>query len=252
MALLYHLGGCAREEVLCQPERVRQDGKALVALLLQRFGPPETVHSLGAAFHARMQLESEHFADYSRVLMQLQHRMVQAAASEAESAALVLLRDDALKEQFVQGVREQSVRQELRRIAYHSRDKSFHHMRDEALHLLQENDERHHTFRVREAEVGEEVFLDEQVPVHTRGQGMDSPSQMMQAHQQLQSQVMQLSSQQNEMAHQLRAVLNKFPQGHVARPISLPVNICLVTVMDCVSFVSTKGTSFVTAHVKRS
>ena len=24
VALLYHLGGCAREEVLCQPERVRQ------------------------------------------------------------------------------------------------------------------------------------------------------------------------------------------------------------------------------------
>ena len=43
VALLDHLGGCAREEVLCQPERVRQDCKALVALLLLRFGPPETV-----------------------------------------------------------------------------------------------------------------------------------------------------------------------------------------------------------------
>ena len=83
--------------MICQPERVRQDGKALVALLLRRFGPPETVDSLGTAFHARMQLESESLADYSRVLMQLQNRMVRTAASEAESAALVLLRDDALK-----------------------------------------------------------------------------------------------------------------------------------------------------------
>ena len=32
---------------------------------------------------------------------------------------------------------------------------------------------------------------------------MDSPSQMMQARQQLQSQVMQLSYQQNEMAHHI-------------------------------------------------
>ena len=48
---------------------------------------------------------------------------------------------------------------------------------------------------------------------------------MMPAHQQLQSQVMQLSSQQNEMAHHLRAVLNKNPQGHVARPISVPANM---------------------------
>ena len=71
-----------------------------------------------------MQLESESLADYSRALMQLQNSMEQAAASE--SAALVLLRDNALKEQFVQGVREKSVRQVLRRIAYHSVDKSFH------------------------------------------------------------------------------------------------------------------------------
>ena len=79
--------------------------------------------------------------------------------------------------------------------------------------------------RVREAEVGEEGYRDEQVPVHARGQYMDSPSHMMQAHQQLQSQVMQLSSQRNEMAHHLRAVLDTFPQGHVARPIYVPVNM---------------------------
>ena len=76
VALLYHLGGCAREEVICQPERVRQDGKALVGLLLRHFGPPKTVQSLGTAFQARMQLESESLANYSRVLMQLQNRMV--------------------------------------------------------------------------------------------------------------------------------------------------------------------------------
>ena len=157
--------------------------------------------------------------------MQLQNRMEEAAASDAESAALVLLRDNALKERFVQCVREQSARQ-VRWIAYHSVDKSFHHMRDEALHLLQENDEHHHTMRIREAEVGEGCCRDEQVPVHhIRGQGMGSPSQMIQTHQQLQPQVTQLGSQQNEMVHQLRAVLDKFPQGHVARPISVPANI---------------------------
>ena len=35
---------------------------------------------------------------------------------------------------------------------------------------------------------------------------------------------MQLSSRQNEMAYQLRDVLDKYPQGHVARPISVPAN----------------------------
>ena len=71
--------------------------------------------------------------------MQLHNRMERAAASEAEGAALVLLKDNALKEQFVRGVREQSVRQELRRIALNSVDKSFHHMRDEALQVMSDN-----------------------------------------------------------------------------------------------------------------
>ena len=75
VALLDHLGGFAREEVLCQPERVRQDCNALVALLLLRFGPPETVPSLSTAFHGRMQLDSDSLADYSRVLMQLHNRI---------------------------------------------------------------------------------------------------------------------------------------------------------------------------------
>ena len=55
-----------------------------------------------------------------------------------------------------------------------------------------------------------------------RSQDIGSPSKMMQAHQQLQSQVTLLSSQQND---RLRAVLDKLPQGNVARPISVPANI---------------------------
>ena len=222
-----------------------------VALLLLRSGPPETTHTTSTAFHVRMQLGSDSLADYSRV-MQLHNRMERAAASEAESAAVVILRDNVLKEQFVQGVREQSVRQELRRIAFHSVVKSFHHMRDEALYLFQEHNERNRTSRVREADVGEEGYRDDQIPaLHTRGQDMSSPSQIMHAHQQLQTLVMQLSSQQNEISHQLRVVLDTFPQEHVARPISVPANIPS-TVMDFASFVSTKGTSFVTAYVRGS
>ena len=83
--LLDQLGGCAREEVLCQPERVRQACKAWVALLLLCFGPPETVHSLGTTFHARMQLDSESLAHNSRVLSHLHNRMERAAASECTS-----------------------------------------------------------------------------------------------------------------------------------------------------------------------
>ena len=196
---------------------MRRDCKALVSLLLLRFVPPDTVHLLSTAFHARMQLDSDSLAEYSRVLMQLHNRMERAAASEAESAALVILRDTELKEQFVQGVREQSVRQELRRIAFHSVGKSFHHMRDKALYLFQEHDERTRTVQVRGAVVGEEGYRESRYRSIRDANTWKVPRR----YQQLQSQVMQLSSQQNEIAHQLRAVLDTFPQGHVARPISV-------------------------------
>ena len=73
--LLDHLGGCAKEEVLCHPLAMRQSVESLVALLRSRFGPLESVHSLHAAFHERMQLEGESLADYSGVLMRLHDRM---------------------------------------------------------------------------------------------------------------------------------------------------------------------------------
>ena len=223
MAILDHLGGCAREEVLCHPDAVRHDYKALVTLLQLRFGPPETVPSLSTAFHARMQLDGETLADYSRVLMRLHSRMEKAATTEAEGQALALLRDNALKEQFVRGVREQSVRQELRRIALNSINKSFHHMRDEALYLLREHDERHRTMRVRGAEVDQDEYLVDQVSVPRRRERdpvATDPlvSQMLKTQQQLQAQMMQLMAQQNQTANQLQAVLDRLPSDRAVRP----------------------------------
>ena len=88
VVLLDHLGGCAREEVLCHSDMVQCDYDALVALLKLRFAPHETVHSFSIEFHARVQLNGETLAEYSRVLMGLRNRMEKAAASEAEHRAL--------------------------------------------------------------------------------------------------------------------------------------------------------------------
>ena len=241
VVLLDHLGGCAKEEVLCHPLAMRQSMKSLTALLRSRFGPLETVHSLQAGFHARMQLEGESLAEYSRVLMILHDRIEKAAATLAERQALTLLRDNALKEQFAQGVRQQSVRQELRRLALASVGRPFFQMRDEALLLLREDEE---PMRVRTTcvdQVQSAPFRSplSKVPVPSDSVYQPLLSQLLQTEQQLQqqmlqlmsrqkqlhAQVMQLSSQQNEMTHQLRAVLDRCPQGHATRPISVPVNI---------------------------
>ena len=128
---------------------MRQSVVSLVALLRSRFGPLETVHSLHAAIHARMQLEGESLADYSRVLMILNDRIDKAGATLAEGQALTLLRNNAIKEQFAQGVRQQSVRRGLRRLALASVGRPFFQMKEEALLLLREHEEQSRIIRVR-------------------------------------------------------------------------------------------------------
>ena len=43
MVLVDYLGGRARQEALCHPDKVRRDFRALVSVLRQRFGPWQTV-----------------------------------------------------------------------------------------------------------------------------------------------------------------------------------------------------------------
>ena len=130
--------------------------------------------------------------------MRLHSRMEKAAVTRAEEEALVLLRDNALKEQFVRGVKEHSVRHELRRIALGSADQSFLVMRDEVLSLLGDHSESQRTVRVRAAEAEPDSV--NQVLL-----------QVMQTQQQLQSQMLQLASQQCQTASQLQTILDKLP-----------------------------------------
>jgi hypothetical protein len=138
--------------------------------------------------------------------------MEKAADTKAEEEALVLLRDSALKEQFVRGVKEHSVRHELRRIALGSADRSFLVMRDEVLSLLGDHSESQRTVRVRGAEAEPDSV--NQVIM-----------QVMQTQQQLQSQMMQLASQQCQTASQLQAILDKLP-GLIGQPqFALPAPV---------------------------
>ena len=133
--LIDYLGGRAREEVLCHPEKVRRDFGALVSVLRRRFGPWETVGSLHCEFYARMQSDGETLAEYSRVLIRLYKRIEGAASTVAKRQALALLGDDALRHQFVVGVRDEWVRRELRWLMMGSADKPLIVVREEALYV---------------------------------------------------------------------------------------------------------------------
>ena len=119
------LGGVAKEEVLCTPIHDRDDFEKLSALLVKRFGSPESVQSLTGTLYSRTQLHGETLADFSRALIRLHDRMENVAVNAQEKDALAQLRESTLKEQFVRGVLDISVRRELRKLLLGQADLSF-------------------------------------------------------------------------------------------------------------------------------
>ena len=106
------------------------------------FGPWQIVTSLYAEFYTRMQSVHETLAEYSRSLIRLHQLIESVAATAAESQALAVLSDGALKHQFVVGVRDEWVRHEVRRLMLRSADKPFIVVRGEALCLMRDEEAR--------------------------------------------------------------------------------------------------------------
>ena len=146
------------------------------------------------------------------MLVRLHDRMEQAAATLAEGRALALLRGNALNEQFAQGVRQKSVRQELRRLTLASVGRPFFQMRDEALLLLREDEEHIRSMRVRTTGVEQAPSTPvntpwSQVPISCASASDTVLTQILQTQQQLQQQMLQLISQQQQTAQQVQTMV---------------------------------------------
>ena len=139
-SLLAHLGGAAKDEILCYDDDVKKDSTKIVEKLEALFAPINTVQSLSRSFHSRAQQEGESLGDYSRALMRNYQRMTKAATTEAERTALESLKDNSLKERFARGAREPWVQRELRRIEMAYKDKTFQAMREETLEYFQHSE----------------------------------------------------------------------------------------------------------------
>ena len=155
--MIDHLGGKARDEVLCATAQVQADYDQLVDLMRRRFGPAETLPSLTQAFGVRVRQEGESLTDYSRALMRLYSRMERAAPSKDDKAALQRLRDLTLKGQFKKGVGDAMVLKNLERMEIRDPGQSFASMREEILRLYPglEN------VKVKVRSVGANVEVDE-------------------------------------------------------------------------------------------
>ena len=136
-----HLGGVAREEILCCPKEEKDTLEKVLTLLRRRFGSPETVQTLNCTFYSRVQGEDESLADFSRALIRLYDRMESASTNSNERTALAQLRDGALKEQFIRGARDNVIRRELRKISHDEAELCFFAFRELSLKLLRDSDE---------------------------------------------------------------------------------------------------------------
>ena len=136
-----HLGGVAREEILCCPKEGKNTLEKVLALSRRRFGTPETVQSLNCTFYSRNQLEEETLADFSRALIRLYDRMESASTNVSEKSALAQLRDGALKEQFIRGSRDTAIKRELRELSHDEPELSFFQFRELALKLLRDSED---------------------------------------------------------------------------------------------------------------
>ena len=138
-ALINHLGGTAKDEVHCRMiiSKEHKNVAQAIKILELAFKPADSVSGYSSTFYSRQQLEGETIADYSLALIKLYSQLVEAS-SDSEQAALKHLQDTTLKQRLVEGIRDPSVKRELKRIELAYRDRSFFEMREEVLELFKD------------------------------------------------------------------------------------------------------------------
>lgn len=125
--ILSHLRGSALDEVkLCVGE---EDARSLelFAYLRNAFREKRTTPQLLHAFYARRQLEGEDLREYSHTLATMLNAALRQAANAVPDAQL------ALRDQFVEGIRDSILRRELRKLVRDRPRVTLFEVREEAL-----------------------------------------------------------------------------------------------------------------------
>lgn len=147
-----HLEGAARQEVKHRPAGEKTDAQSILKILEDAFGDRLTLGQLMRQAYHRIQEDGESVTEYGYALLSLGARIEEkAGAAEAEKI---------IKEQFQDGLSDQILRREVKRLVKEKPQLSFLEVRDWAVDM--EDGERSHiTHRrrgaVRQAEVAVEM-----------------------------------------------------------------------------------------------
>lgn len=125
--ILSHLRGSALDEIkLCMGGEMKQP-QELFSYLRGAFREKRTTPQLLHAFYARRQLDGEDFRDYSHSLSQLLNAALQQSSHVVADPQLTL------RDQFIEGVRDPTLRRELRRFVRERPHCTLFDIRDEAM-----------------------------------------------------------------------------------------------------------------------
>ena len=209
-----HLIGDAREEVMCTPHNMRDTWPKLESLLTRRFGAPETVQSLTSALYSRSQLPDESLADYSRTLIRLHDKMEAAATDERNKNALAQLRDGTLREQFVRGVGDPTLRRDLRKLSFDHGNLPFFQFRELVLGLYSQAEG---IFRAESEAVNHAPFVNSARASKPVGMGEDKLDLLIEGQSKLITAVQKMVDQQSQMSTKLHDVSQSLASLKVER-----------------------------------
>ncbi|XP_062593162.1 uncharacterized protein LOC134254640 [Saccostrea cucullata] len=130
--IMDHLTGSAKSEVKLRPHTERKTGKQILDILEAVFEIKETTTQLLQKFYQRDQKQDETLEKYSLVLMEMAQKINKKDKKEQVT-------DVKLTERFVDGIRDQNTRQELRKVVLDSGNVPFFEFRLKMLRWIEDN-----------------------------------------------------------------------------------------------------------------
>lgn len=125
--IMSHLRGSALEEVkLCTEDEFKAPDE-IVNLLRDAYREKRSVAQLLQTFYSRHQVEGEDFFEYSHALSQILRSVLKQKPDAILDAKM------AVRDQFVEGIRDSALRRELRRMLRDKPDSSLFEVRQEAI-----------------------------------------------------------------------------------------------------------------------
>lgn len=136
--ILDHLVGEAKAEIRHRPTSVREDPKEMLAVIQEVFGDKRALSNRYEDFYRRQQSAQESLLDYSIALLKAWGRIEQDAKPEMKAGN----KDQLLKDRLTEGVRDEPLKRELRRLNMELPDLTFWQFRERALKWLGAPEER--------------------------------------------------------------------------------------------------------------